>query len=94
VVAYSGKTLHVSSYKPVNLPESVQVVESPSGGPAAVKTTTGQTVTAVDDCWRIDDEWWRGEPVTRLYYTVRVNSGQRLVVYKDLVSGKWYKQSY
>jgi hypothetical protein len=53
-----------------------------------------QLVIAIEDRWRIDDEWWRNEPVSRFYYSVRFASGQRLVLYKDLIQGKWYKQTY
>jgi len=53
-----------------------------------------QTVAAIEDRWRIDDEWWRREPVSRLYYAIVLQSGQRLVVYKDLTAGRWFRQSY
>ena len=53
-----------------------------------------QAVKSIEDRWRIDDEWWRGAPVSRLYYAVLFHSGQRLVIYKDLVSGQWNKQGY
>ena len=110
MVQDSGKTLCLNTFKPLNLPEPVQVEESASGGPAVIKMAHlnpaslaastvrkkagGQTIRSVEDRWRIDDEWWRSEPVSRLYYTVRLTSGQRLVIYKDLVSGQWYKQAY
>jgi hypothetical protein len=88
----------------------VQVEEDPAGLPTAVKTahlnltaqTSGpavkaarkQAVLSIEDAWRIDDEWWRSEPVSRLYYAVLFRSGQRLVIYKDLNNGKWYRQTY
>jgi hypothetical protein len=53
-----------------------------------------QVVAAIDDRWRIDDEWWRREPVSRLYYAVLLASGQRLVLYKNLTNDCWYRQSY
>jgi hypothetical protein len=59
-----------------------------------IKTARKQAVKFIEDRWRIDDEWWRGAPVSRFYYAVLFNSGQRLVIYKDLVSGQWYKQGY
>jgi hypothetical protein len=94
MVQNSGKTLYPGAFKPVNLPESLNVEESASGAPAAVKMACRQAVIAVEDCWRIDDEWWRSEPVSRLYYAVRLAAGQRLVMYKDLISGQWYRQKY
>jgi hypothetical protein len=47
----------------------------------------------VNDCWRLDDEWWRREPVSRLYYAIVLASGQNLVVFKDLAKNTWYRQT-
>ena len=94
MVADSGKTLCTGTFKPVNVPEPVNIDEDPSGVPAAARTPRRQAVAAIEDRWRIDDEWWRGEPVSRLYYLVLLASGQRLVLYKDLVDSRWYRQAY
>jgi hypothetical protein len=94
MVENTGKTPGINSIRPVNLPEPVSVEESPAGVPLALKTTQRQAIIAIEDRWRIDDEWWRSEPVSRLYYTVRLASGQRLVLSKNLIDGGWYRQSY
>jgi len=94
MVEDTGKTLRADTYRPVNVPEPVKVEEDASGLPVAVGGKRRQVVAAVEDRWRIDDEWWRSEPVTRLYYAVRLASGQRLVLYKDLNDSCWYKQGY
>jgi hypothetical protein len=94
VVPDTGKTLRPDAVKPVDLPEPVEAEEDSSGIPVAVKTPRKQGVKAIEDRWRIDDEWWRSEPVSRLYYAVLLASGQRLVLYKDLITGRWYKQGY
>ena len=94
MVQNSGKTPGTDTCKPLNTPELLGVEEDPSGLPVAVKTRRKQAITAIDDRWRIDDEWWRSEPVARLYYAVLLDSGQRLVLYKDISSGLWYRQSY
>ena len=60
--------------------------------PVALRTKRRQPVQAIDDRWRLDDEWWRSEPVSRMYYAVRLVSGQKLVLYKDLIGGGWYRQ--
>ncbi len=94
MVENPGKTLCAGAIKPVNMPETVPVAEGPSGLPVGVGSPRRQAVTAVEDRWRIDDEWWRSGPVTRCYYAVRLTSGQRLVIYKDLLDGQWYRQEY
>jgi hypothetical protein len=94
VVADTGKTLRADTAKPVNLPEPLAVEENAAGLPAFVKLKRRQKIIAVEDCWRIDDEWWRSEPVSRLYYAVILASGQRLVLAKNLIANSWYRQSY
>ena len=94
MVTHPGTPLRSDSYRPVNLPEPVRVEENAEGLPVTVRIPKKQKVTDVEDHWRIDDEWWRRDPICRLYYAVRLNSGQRLVLYRDMVNGEWYKQGY
>jgi len=92
VVADTGKTLRPDAFKPVNLPEAVVVEESAAGEPAVLLLGFRQTVKIIEDRWRLDDEWWRKEEISRAYYAVVLKSGQRIVVFKDLVGGKWWRQ--
>lgn len=95
MVEDTGKTLHADTHRPVNVPEPVQVEEASSCSlPLAVGAPRRQAVKAIEDRWRIDDEWWRKEPVSRLYYEVVLESGQQLVLYKDLTTGEWHRQNY
>ena len=94
MVADTGKTLRTDTSKPVNLPEPLSVEESTDGLPVAVRLKRRQKIIAIEDCWRIDDEWWRSEPVSRLYYAVILASGQRMVLSKNLIDKCWYRQSY
>jgi hypothetical protein len=92
VVADTGKTLRPDAFKPVNLPEALGVEENGLGEPAAVRVGRRQEVKSIEDRWRIDDEWWRSEEISRAYYALVLKSGQKVVVFKDLVGGKWWKQ--
>ena len=80
--------------KPLNLPEAIFVKEGPSGSPIAVKLKQRHPIIAIEDCWRIDDEWWRTEPVSRLYYAVILDSGRRMVLSNNLIDKHWYQQTY
>jgi hypothetical protein len=53
-----------------------------------------QDVTRVRRPWRVDQHWWRGEPVGRDYYRVMPEGGPPLTVYHDLISGEWFRQEY
>lgn len=46
----------------------------------------------VQDCWRIDDEWWRETPIARLYYTVVLKGGLLLTIFHDLIENTWHEQ--
>jgi len=94
VVAHPGETPGTGTYQPVDAPEPVTVKEQGAGQPIALVSRGRQRVIAIEDRWRIDDEWWRTAPISRLYYAVMLNTGQHLVIYKNLVTGGWYRQSY
>ncbi len=49
-------------------------------------------VASVEDSWRVDEEWWREKPVSRLYFDVILSDGSKLTMFKELVQGKWYRQ--
>ena len=93
MVENSGKTSGSGTYQPVNLPEPVTVEEDASGLPKAIVMRPRQIIMSIEDKWRIDDEWWRSESISRLYYSVLLKSGLRRVLFKDLIAGGWYKQS-
>jgi hypothetical protein len=76
------------------MPEPIPVEEDARGLPLAVMDKQRKRIETIDDCWRLDDEWWRPEPVSRLYYAIHLTSGQKMVIYKDLTNGSWYRQSY
>jgi len=62
--------------------------------PAQICTGRWQAVDNVEDSWRIDDEWWRQRPTSRCYFTVRLIEGRRMVIFKDVIDDRWYRQSY
>jgi hypothetical protein len=66
------------------------------GRPVAVTLRPGERlgVAEVQDTWRIDDEWWRERPVSRVYRRVELEDGRVVTVYQDLVSMRWARQEY
>tara|TARA_Y100001936_G_C16092381_1_gene687625 strand:+ start:6420 stop:6587 length:168 start_codon:yes stop_codon:yes gene_type:complete len=53
------------------------------------------TVVEIENLWKVNDEWWRGpdKEIARLYYVIRLGSGQQLTVYLDLTTNDWYRQA-
>ncbi len=64
-------------------------------GRSDTRISTMQTVAAIDDRWKINDEWWRGpnEEIERMYYSLLLESGHKVVVYQDMKSGDWFRQA-
>jgi hypothetical protein len=94
VVEDTGKKVLAEAFKPLNVPEPIEIEENPSGGPGSIKNGRGKSRVTIIDCWRIDDEWWRVEPLSRMYYAVITEKGRRLVSFKDLTADRWFRQDY
>ena len=78
-------------FKPLNAPVPISVNENQSGRPL---TVAGQKVASIEDSWRIDDEWWRQARIERMYWSVTLESGRGMTIFRDGVEKKWYKQGY
>ena len=73
----------------------MRVEAAEDGRPIAVWLSGWHCVVeAVLEVWRIDDEWWRQRPVSRVYYSLLLDDGRTTTVYRDLVSGQWARQKY
>ncbi len=80
----------------LNGPVPVRVRADADGRPLMVQRRgwpRPRTVACVQDRWRIDDEWWRERPISRLYYMLLLDNGMLLTVYHDLVTDEWFEQS-
>lgn len=94
MVENPGKAPGADTFKPVNAPEPANVEENAAGYPVAIRMGRRKVRLSVIDRWRIDDEWWREQPVSRLYFEVMLAPGQRLTLYKDMISNSWHRQTY
>jgi hypothetical protein len=73
----------------------VKVEAAKNGEPAALHVSGRRiAVESVLEVWRVEDEWWRERPVSRMYYRVILEDGRVVDVYQALGSGRWYRQSY
>ena len=95
MVAHPRAQNRTSRIRPLNRPRPLQVEAGEDGRPIAVWLSSRRhAVEAVLETWRIDDEWWRERSVSRLYFSLLLEDGRTVTVYRDLVSGRWWEQSY
>ena len=85
--------------RPLAGPRRLQVEAGPGELPRSVVFEgERRAVEAVQDRWRIDDEWWRETPVSRMYYELRLEGDRVITVYRDLhetrPGGAWWLQRY
>jgi hypothetical protein len=51
-----------------------------------------RAVDAVRESWLIEDRWWTSNPMRRRYWEVVTVDGRDEVVFRDLRSGRWWRQ--
>ena len=81
--------------RPLNAPSPLRVDLDARGQVVALwrqGRLTPRSIAAVQDRWRIDDEWWREHAISRMYYTLLLDDGTLLTVYHDLVADVWFEQ--
>jgi hypothetical protein len=95
VVAHTGATGGPGQVRPLNRPRPVRVEAGEDGRPVAVWLSGRRdAVEAVLETWRIDDEWWRQRPVSRVYNSLLLEDGRTVTVYRDLADDEWYRHTY
>jgi hypothetical protein len=73
----------------MNAPQPIRVQASARGRPIIVG---GEPVETVRNDWLGEDWWWREVELHRRYYEVITVSGRRVVVFRDLLSDRWFSQ--
>lgn len=70
-------------------PRAATVRAGADGLPMAVGT---RAVEHILEDWLVEDRWWSGRPVRRRYLEVVLEDGRCALVFRDLVSGRWFSQ--
>ncbi len=81
--------------RPLNAPSPLKVDLDAAGQVVALwrqGRLTPRRIAAVQDRWRIDDEWWREHPIARMYFSLLLDDGTLLTVYHDLAADVWFEQ--
>jgi hypothetical protein len=71
------------------VPRPVRVEADEAGKPASVD---GAGVEAVREEWVVEDRWWTPNPLGRHYFELVLADGRNLVVFRSIVSKRWYRQ--
>ena len=69
-------------------PAPARVFAARGGRPAEVD---GHEVVAIRESWLVEDRWWTARPLRRRYWEVVTVDGRDLVVFRDLVGGRWFR---
>ena len=70
-------------------PRPAQVRLDTDGNPVAVGSVAVDTV--LED-WVVEDRWWTDRPLRRRYLEMALVNGRCALVFRDLVSGRWFTQ--
>ena len=90
-----GTKVRPHRLRPLACPRPASVQADGRGRPSSVLFEGAvRQVAAVQDRWRIDDEWWRETPVSRMYYEVQLEGDRIVTLYQDLPGGAWWLQRY
>jgi hypothetical protein len=79
----------VTGPKRLGKPRPTRVRASDDGRPLLVD---GRVVDAVRESWLVEDRWWTEQPLRRRYWEVVTACGRNVVVFRDLVGGRWFAQ--
>lgn len=71
------------------IPRPARVRAQTDGTPRLVD---GLVVEHVRESWLIEDRWWTEHPLRRRYWELVSSSGRDIVVFHDLLGGRWYRQ--
>jgi hypothetical protein len=71
-------------------PLAVAVDVDDAGAPRAID---GVAVEATREDWLVEDRWWTERPLRRHYYELALADGRVLVIFCDLLGGRWLRQS-
>ena len=73
----------------LNQPRAALVETAFDGTPREVNR---QQVAVLREEWRVVDRWWTEEPVSRRYFDVVLESGERVVLFRDGERSAWFSQ--
>ena len=93
MVTNTGAPGSTGAIRTLNQPVSLDVKLSDYSIPKALKLRGRWVdVESISDRWRIDDEWWREIPISRMYYECVVDQGLKVTVFRVMPDSDWFQQ--
>jgi hypothetical protein len=80
-----------SAARPARLNEPQPALVEP-GFDGTPREVNRSPVLIVREEWRVVDRWWTDDPVSRRYFDLVLEGGERCVVYRDVDRGGWFTQ--
>jgi len=94
MVKNSRKKIRSCAIHLLNKPISIYVEEDNLSSPTSIFININKfTITSIQDFWRVDDEWWRDECISRIYYKCLLENGLQITIFRDIQTSIWYKQN-
>ena len=79
----------MSASRRLSTPRPASVATDPRGRPRAL---AGVPVDCLREEWVVEDRWWASRGLRRRYFELVLADGRDEVVFRDLVSGRWFSQ--
>lgn len=79
----------MTAAKRLATPSAADVHLGADGYPVAIAAAR---VESVLEDWLVEDRWWSERPVRRRYLELVLEDGRCVLVFRDLVSGRWFSQ--
>ncbi len=73
----------------LNRPSPTQVRVDQADRPRALGS---RRVASIREEWLVEDSWWTGRALRRRYFELVLEDGSNVVVFRDLTSGRWFRQ--
>jgi hypothetical protein len=79
------------SARALNPPRPARVRLEPAR-PERPLEVNGDAIESLRESWLVEDRWWTAEPLRRRYWELVSERGRNVVVFHDLLSGRWFIQ--
>jgi len=78
-----------ASARRLDAPRPARVRAGAGGRPTAVGRSR---VESAREDWVVEDRWWTKRGLRRRYFELVLDDGRNVVVFHDLIGGRWFEQ--